>query len=244
MRMTNADSEATNVAVEDVSPTAYARRTVTVDFLFLDRESCARCVGTEGALEAAVDRVAGLLSDVGVDLEVRRVHVDSAVAARLTGLAVSPTVRVNGRDVQSGYDTSPCESCGDLCGCVGTVDCRVWTYRGEEYDVAPVELIVEAILREAVASRDSDTAASTPAASAPVSAAVESGTTSGRLSDPLRELFGGRATAGTPVVGDGEDADGGEDARDGEDNRENPAVRDGENAGDDAAVGDDGRECC
>ena len=172
--------EASNVDARDVSPTEYARRVVAVDFLFLDRESCARCAGTEDSLEAALDLVAGVLSDLDVGVDLRRVHVDDATAARLTGLEVSPTVRVNGRDVQSAYRASPCESCGDLCGCAGDVDCRVWTYRGEEYDVAPVGLLAEAVLRAAAAPRESAE-----------SAEVTPLETTGRdLSEPIQRFFG------------------------------------------------------
>ena len=40
---------------------------------------------------------------------------------------------------------SLCESCGDLCG--DEVYCRVWTYKGKEYDIPPKAMIVDAILR-------------------------------------------------------------------------------------------------
>ena len=36
-------------------------------------------------------------------------------------------------------------TCGDICG--GDVDCRTWTYMGEEYTVPPKALIVDAILK-------------------------------------------------------------------------------------------------
>lgn len=41
---------------------------------------------------------------------------------------------------------SLCESCGDLCG--DEVDCRVWVYKGKEYNVPPKAMIIDAILRE------------------------------------------------------------------------------------------------
>jgi hypothetical protein len=36
--------------------------------------------------------------------------------------------------------------CGDLCG--DEVACRVWIYNGEEYNVPPKAMIIDAILRE------------------------------------------------------------------------------------------------
>ena len=59
----------------------------------------------------------------------------------------SPTIRVNGNDIDVDVKESLCESCGDLCG--ENVDCRVWTYKGVEYNQPPKAMIVDAFLREA-----------------------------------------------------------------------------------------------
>lgn len=139
-----------NVTVEKPPVTTYDRRRVVVDFLFLDRETCDRCAGTGTALEMALDRVAPLLDDLGVDVDVRLVHVDSADAARRTELEVSPTVRIDGRDVQPDVVTSTCADCGEYCADDAGVDCRLWTYRGERHATPPAELFVEALLRAAV----------------------------------------------------------------------------------------------
>ena len=150
---------APNVTVEDVAPDEYPTRTLAVDFLFLDRESCRRCRGTEESLRAALDRVGPLLADLGVDVALRNVRVETAADARRTGLEVSPTIRVDGRDVQPDPVETPCESCGELLDRRGgfddgpAVDCRSWRYRGEEHVTPPVELLVEEILRAAVAER-------------------------------------------------------------------------------------------
>jgi hypothetical protein len=125
----------------------YTHRTVTVDFLYLDKESCDRCVGTEAALETAIERVEPILESLDVGLLVRDIHVSSLEAARATHLTVSPTIRVDGRDIQPDYPESTCESCGDLSDGDEDVDCRLWRYRGMEYTTAPVELIVEALIR-------------------------------------------------------------------------------------------------
>ena len=144
-----------NVTVEDVAPSEYPTRTLAVDFLFLDREVCRRCRGTEESLHAALDRVNGLLADLGVDVVLRNVHVETASDARRTGLEASPTVRIDGRDVQPNPVETPCESCGELADGCGefddgsTVDCRGWRYRGEERATPPVELLVEEVLRAA-----------------------------------------------------------------------------------------------
>ena len=61
-------------------------------------------------------------------------------------METSPTIRVNGKDIDVEYKESLCECCGDLCG--DDCDCRVWTYQGEEYTIPPKALIVNAILAE------------------------------------------------------------------------------------------------
>jgi hypothetical protein len=131
---------------------AYSRRTITVDFLYLDDQTCERCLGTGAALETALDRVEPILDAMDVGIALRDVHVSTLAAAEATRLAVSPTVRIDGRDVQPDYVENACESCGDLCGCVGDVTCRLWRYRGEEHATAPVDLLVEALVRAVAAT--------------------------------------------------------------------------------------------
>ena len=41
---------------------------------------------------------------------------------------------------------SSCASCGEACGCEGGIDCRVWLHQGKEHTVAPVLMIMDAIL--------------------------------------------------------------------------------------------------
>ncbi|RDI72616.1 DUF2703 domain-containing protein [Halopelagius longus] len=144
-----------NVSVETVTPGSYPNRTVTVEFLFLDRERCDRCGDTEASLREAVDAAAAPLAELGVDIALRYVHVANEADARRARLETSPTVRVDGRDVQPDYEESECDSCGELCDCgdacgEGGIGCRIWSYRGEERESAPVGLLLEAILRAAV----------------------------------------------------------------------------------------------
>ena len=127
---------------------AQTSRTVEVDFLYLDLTTCSRCRGSGAALEAAVKITRPALEAVGASVEVRRTLVETEEQARTLGFASSPTIRVNGRDVAGDLIESSCSECGELCGCDGGVDCRVWDYRGERHTEAPTGLIVEAILAE------------------------------------------------------------------------------------------------
>ena len=122
-------------------------RTVTVEFLYLDLERCSRCRETERVLEEALAEVGPVLRTTGVELELRKVHVQNEEQAREVGLVTSPTIRINGRDLEEELQESLCNDCSDLCG--DEVNCRVWSYRGEEYPVPPKALLVEALLRAA-----------------------------------------------------------------------------------------------
>jgi len=129
-------------------PTAVesGKRKVVIDFLYLDLEICTWCKGTGDSLDGALARVATVLQAGGVEVEVNRIHVDSEDKAMRYRFASSPTIRVNGRDIQMEGKESKCESCGDLCG--DDVDCRIWLYQGKEYTSPPPAMIIDAILRE------------------------------------------------------------------------------------------------
>ena len=118
---------------------------VTIDFHYLDLSTCKRCQGTEQALDAVIARHPEL------DLSVLKKHMQTAVEAITHRFAISPTLRVNGRDIQPDYKTSECGECGDLECCSGGVGCRVWTWDGEDHLAAPEGLIEKAIVEAAAA---------------------------------------------------------------------------------------------
>lgn len=119
---------------------------IIIDFLYLDLNVCNRCQGTDQGLEEAIEDVAKVLESAGVEIVVNKIHINSKEKAIQHRFVTSPTIRVNGRDIQMEFKESLCESCGDLCG--DEVDCRVWVYKGKEYNVPPKAMIIDAILRE------------------------------------------------------------------------------------------------
>lgn len=129
-------------------PARPGQRDIVIDFLFLDLKTCTRCVGTNENLERALASVEEVLQMTGVSLRVNKILIDSPEKARAHRFLTSPTIRVNERDIALETKESKCDSCTDLCGCSEGTDCRVWVYRGEEYNAAPVAMIVEAVLQE------------------------------------------------------------------------------------------------
>ena len=122
-----------------------AARKIQIDFLYLDLEVCTRCQGTDQVLDEAVADVQQILQAAGVSAEINKVNINAADLAIQYQFVSSPTIRINGRDIDVDVKESLCESCGDLCG--DSVDCRVWTYQGIEHNQPPKAMIINALLQ-------------------------------------------------------------------------------------------------
>jgi len=122
-----------------------AAKKIRIDFLYLDLEVCTRCQGTDRVLDEAVADVRHILQAAGASVEVNKVNMKTADLAIQYRFVSSPTIRINGRDIDVDVKESLCESCGDLCG--DSVDCRVWTYQGVEYNQPPKAMIINALLQ-------------------------------------------------------------------------------------------------
>ena len=132
--------------------TGVKKRRIVIDFLYLDLSICTRCQGTDTSLDEALAEVSKVLEATGFEVDVNKINVTTEELAVEHKFVSSPTIRVNGRDIQMEVEESLCESCGDLCG--EEVDCRVWVYQGKEYTVPPKAMIIEAILKEIYGGND------------------------------------------------------------------------------------------
>lgn len=132
------------------------RKNIVIDFLFLDLSVCTRCQGTDTSLDEALEEVSKVIEATGVEVVLNKINVVSEELARKYKFISSPTIRVNGRDIQMDVKESLCESCGDLCG--DEVDCRVWVYQGKEYTVPPKAMIIEALLKEVYGNNSTNVA--------------------------------------------------------------------------------------
>ncbi len=124
----------------------HAGRKLLVELLYLDRDVCTRCRGAEDALNEALTDASPALRAMGFEVDVRHILVDSEDAARRLQFRSSPTIRIDGHDIQPEIGESSCESCSSLVES-GSVECREWTWRGERYMSPPKGLIVEALMR-------------------------------------------------------------------------------------------------
>jgi hypothetical protein len=126
-------------------PAKVEKKKVTIDFLYLDLESCEPCQGSEGNLEGALNEISTILGATGAEVELNKVHVTSYDEAVQLGFVSSPTIRVNGQDLALEVRESHCSSCSDISGT--ETFCRVWDFEGKEYKAAPKALIAEAVLK-------------------------------------------------------------------------------------------------
>jgi len=119
---------------------------IKIDFLYLDLNICNRCQGTDEGLDEAIADVEKVLKLTGKEVLVNKIHINNEEMAIKYKFVSSPTIRINGKDIQMEARESLCESCSDLCG--DDVDCRVWIYKGKEYTIPPKAMIVDSILHE------------------------------------------------------------------------------------------------
>lgn len=118
---------------------------LTIDFLYLDLNTCERCMATDETLKQAFHVLSGVFDTLGLEVKVNSINITSRELAEEYRFISSPTIRVNGVDICTVLVESNCADCGDLCG--DSVDCRVFVYEGKEYEQPPVPMIVDGILK-------------------------------------------------------------------------------------------------
>lgn len=124
-------------------------RTLQIEFLFLDLDTCTRCRATDATLLEAIARARPALDAAGVAVNITKTLVGSEAQAQALGFVSSPTIRINGVDIAGELVESACDNCSETCACNGGVDCRDWLWQGQRSHEPPLGLIVEAIMRHA-----------------------------------------------------------------------------------------------
>ncbi|HHU62738.1 MAG TPA: DUF2703 domain-containing protein [Clostridiales bacterium] len=135
-----------DIADATVATTAAAAdKQLTIDFLYLDLNTCQRCIATASILDEAVKEMEGVLHTLGYKIIVNKINIVSRQMAEKYRFVSSPTIRINGRDICTEVKENACGDCGDLCG--SDVDCRVFVYEGREYEQPPKAMIIDGILK-------------------------------------------------------------------------------------------------
>ena len=121
-------------------------KSLDVELLVIDLNVCARCVPTGDQLRAAIELVRPAADAMRIGITYRETIVQTPEEAKARALLSSPTIRINGRDIQQDIRESECESCGDLTEGGAKIDCREWHYRGQVYAAAPLPFLVETLM--------------------------------------------------------------------------------------------------
>lgn len=156
---------------------------ILVEYLYLDLNTCDRCIGTDKVLEEVLDEIKPALKLAGYSVNYQKIEIATAELAEEYRFVSSPTIRVNGKDICDTVQESDCTCCGEISGT--SVDCRVFEYEGKSYEVPPKAMLAEAILSKAF-SKDSNCDCDTYT-----------------LPDNLKQFFEGKNTKSSCCCGSG-----------------------------------------
>lgn len=121
-----------------------AEEKIRIDYLYLDLQTCDRCIGTDKVLEEVIEELSPALELAGYSVDYHKAEIKTESAAKDYQFLSSPTIRVDGRDICGTVKESDCGCCGEISGT--QVDCRVFEYKGVDYEVPPKEMLARAIL--------------------------------------------------------------------------------------------------
>lgn len=124
---------------------SFSKKEIAVAYLYLDLQTCGRCIGTDAALDEVMAVLTPALKLAGFEITYNKIEMKTAELAERYEFLSSPTIRVNGRDICGPVKENGCGCCGEISGI--EVDCRVFEYKGESYEVPPKEMLAEAILK-------------------------------------------------------------------------------------------------
>ena len=129
------------------------KKEVKIEYLYLDLDTCDRCVGTDAVLEDVIVELTPALELTGYSVSYSKIKIDNEELAVQHRFVSSPTIRINGRDICDEVKESDCGCCGEISGT--QVDCRVFEYEGKLYEVPPKAMLAETILRNAFSDAES-----------------------------------------------------------------------------------------
>lgn len=122
-----------------------SEKRVLIEYLYLDLNTCDRCIGTDAVLDEVVTAITPALKLAGFVVTYEKHEMATPELATQYRFLSSPTIRVNGQDICSSVAESNCGCCGEISGT--DVDCRVFEYEGKSYEVPPKAMLANAILK-------------------------------------------------------------------------------------------------
>lgn len=122
-----------------------SEKKIVIEYLYLDLQSCDRCIETDNVLDEVMMTITPAFQMAGYEVEYKKIKMETAELAEHYRFLSSPTIRVNGQDICQSITENSCGCCSEISGT--DVDCRVFEYNGEAYEVAPKEMLAESILQ-------------------------------------------------------------------------------------------------
>lgn len=116
-----------------------------IEYLYLDLDTCDRCIGTDAVLDEIVAVLRPALELAGYAVDYQKREMTTPQLAEQYHFLSSPTILVNGQDIFGAVQESRCGCCGEIAGV--DVDCRVFEYEGKTYDVPTKEMLANAIIK-------------------------------------------------------------------------------------------------
>jgi hypothetical protein len=139
------ESCSTSRPANNIAPTLSTKKQLLIELLYLDLSTCDPCQGAEASLEEALAEVSQVLQATNIEVTTRKTHIESLKQVEALRFVSSPTIRIDGKDIQLTVQESRCDSCSALAGT--DVDCRSWEYQGQTYSRPPKAMVMEAVLR-------------------------------------------------------------------------------------------------
>lgn len=126
---------------------------VLVEYLYLDLQTCERCIGTDSVLDEVMLVLTPALKLAGFTVEYKKIEMKTVDMAIKHQFVSSPTIRVNGQDICESVVENSCGCCSEISNT--DVECRVFEYNGKSYEIPPKEMLAESILH-GVFSKDDE----------------------------------------------------------------------------------------
>lgn len=118
---------------------------VLVEYLYLDLNTCDRCIGADAVLEEVLRSVTPALKVAGYTIQLRKVQIATEELAKQYRFLASSTIRVNRQDICGSVEENTCGCCGKISWTDMT--CRTFAHKGQTYEVPPKSMLADRILR-------------------------------------------------------------------------------------------------
>ena len=138
--------------LKDESCCSCGEKKILVEYLYLDLKTCERCIETDAVLEEVLKEIGPALSCAGYEVGFKKQEISTKEMAEEYRFISSPTIRVNGMDICGSVKENSCGCCSDISGT--DVECRVFQYEDEDYEVPPKEMLASSILRAVFTSNE------------------------------------------------------------------------------------------